>query len=109
MHERQQPSTGGAGWLHALVLVPEFPTPRGCVVVVTVASDGKGHGSTNCLTSTEVAQYEEQIEANILAQTGNAVDLNIASLPRCPDSTTPEALGALDPDSTGRKRCVARN
>ena len=95
---------------HTLVRVPEFPTPRRCVVVVTVATDGRGHGSTDCLTRTEVAQFEEQIEANILAKTGDAVDLNIASLPPCPtDSTTPEALGALDPDSTGRKRCVARN
>ena len=57
-----------------------------------------------------MAQFEEQIEANILEKTGDAVDLNIASLPPCPtDSTTPEALGALDTDSTGRKRCVARN
>ena len=35
-----------------------FPTPRRCTVVVTVAKNGKGFGSTSCLTSAQIDLYE---------------------------------------------------
>ena len=70
-----------------------FATPSGCVVVVTVARNGKGHGSTSCLPRSQ-------------APTG------WNSLPDCPDSTDPAVMNALsgdNDDDNNRKQCVARN
>ena len=70
-----------------------FATPSGCVVVVTVARNGKGHGSTSCLPRSQ-------------APTG------WNSLPNCPDSTDPAVMNLLpgdNDDDNNRKQCVARN
>ncbi len=86
-----------AGSVVSTTTTPTFPTPRGCVVVVTVASNGRGHGSTGCFTSDEAASF------------GDMIDVDINSLPDCPLSTAPADLNELPDDSGGRKRCVARN
>ena len=84
---------------------PTFPTPRGCRIVVTVSENRPGYGSTNCLTSDEIAAHEDTIN------NGKPEDewLDVDSLPPCPLSTAPADLEALDLDSSGRKRCVATN
>ena len=86
-----------AGSVFSTTTMPTFPTPRSCVVVVTVASNGRGHGSTGCFTSDEAASF------------GDMIDVDINSLPDCPLSTAPADLNELPDDSSGRKRCVARN
>ena len=69
---------------------PTFPTPRRCVVIVTVASNGKGFGSTNCLPRSQAPAGWD-------------------NLPACPLSTHTDDMNALPVDSSDRKRCVARN
>ena len=71
----------------------EFPTPRSCVVIVTVARNGRGHGSTSCLPRSQAPAGWN-------------------SLPNCPDSTDPAVMNELpgdNADDNNRKRCVARN
>ena len=82
-----------------------FATPSGCVVIVTVAKNGKGHGSTSCLTDDQVDGYETVIKA----EHSDEQDIAVADLPDCPDSTDPAVMNALPADASGRKRCVARN
>ena len=84
---------------------PRFPTPSGCTVVVTVAKDGKGFGSTTCLTSAQIDGYE----AEIRAQHSDEQAINVSDLPKCPESTHPDVMNELPADASGRKRCVARN
>ena len=86
---------------------PTFPTPRGCTIIVTVAkdSDGKSFGSTACLTSNQVAAYEDQIRSTHPDEGG----IDVSSLPKCPDSTAPADMNALPTDSSDRQRCVAKN
>ena len=83
----------------------EFPAPRGCKVLVTVAEIGKGFGSTGCLTSSQMAVVVAEIEA---AHEG-ASSINVGSIPDCPLSTDPDKMNAIDTASDGRKRCMARN
>ena len=71
----------------------EFRTPSRCVVIVTVARNGRGHGSTSCLPRSQAPPGWN-------------------SLPACPLSTDPDAMNALagdNADENNRKRCVARN
>ena len=84
---------------------PTFPTPSGCTVVVTVAKNGKGFGSTNCLTSTQIGGYE----AEIRAQHSDEQAIDVSDLPTCPESTHTDVMNELPADASGRKRCVARN
>ena len=84
---------------------PTFPTPRGCRVVVTVAKNGKGFGSTGCLTSAQIGGFE----AEIAAEHPDDPAIDVSTLPACPDSTHTDAMNALPTDASGRKRCVARN
>ena len=84
---------------------PTFPTPRGCTIIVTVAKNGKGFGSTACLTSNQVAAYEDQIRSTHPDEGG----IDVSSLPKCPDSTAPADMNALPTDSSDRQRCVAKN
>ena len=60
-----------------------FPTPRRCTVVVTVAKNGKGFGSTSCLTSAQIDLYE----AEIRAKHPDEQAINVSDLPTCPEST----------------------
>ena len=84
-------------------ITPEFRTPRGCKIVVTVAANSKGFGSTNCLTSDEIVTYEATMGA-----LGKPVD--VSALPPCPETTnTGELNEQVEEDESGRKRCVARN
>ncbi len=82
----------------------EFPTPSGCVVIVTVAKNGRGHGSTACLPQAQAQSH------------GTMIGLNINDLPTCPKSTNTEVMNGIDPtpstedgEEEPRKRCVARN
>ncbi len=70
---------------------PTFPTPLGCVVVVT-ATD-RGHGSTGCLPSDQAAGF------------GEMIGVDIDSLPDCPE----DIRDLNEEDTSGRKRCVVRN
>ena len=63
----------------------EWPTPRGCVIVVTVSD--RGHGSTGCVTNNQAASI------------GDTKGYTHSDLPVCPDP--------LPPDKG--YRCVARN
>ena len=83
----------------------DFPTPSGCTVVVTVAKNGKGFGSTNCLTSAQIDGYEAESRAKHSDEQG----INVADLPTCPESTHSDVMNALPADASGRKRCVARH
>ena len=82
----------------------EFPAPRECLVLVTVAKNGKGHGSTGCLTASQLAVVTAEIEA---AHENESID--VGTLPNCPLSTDPDMMNAIDTAADGRKRCVARN
>ena len=84
---------------------PTFPTPRGCTVVVTVAKNGKGFGSTNCLTSAQTDLYE----AEIRAKHSDEQAISVSDLPTCPESTHTDVMNAIPDDASGRKRCVAKN
>ena len=84
---------------------PTFPTPRGCTVVVTVAKNSRGFGSTSCLTSAQIDLYEAEIRAKHPDE--QAID--VSDLPTCPESTHTDVMNALPADASGRKRCVARN
>ena len=79
----------------------EFPAPRGCKILVTVAKNGKGYGSTGCLTANQMAVVSAEIEA---AHDGESID--VGSLPTCPD---PKDFATIQPSADGRKRCVAKN
>ena len=71
----------------------EFATPSRCVVIVTVARNGRGHGSTSCLPRSRAPDGWQ-------------------NLPDCPLSTGPEVMDSIDGDNdddNNRKRCVARN
>ena len=74
---------------------PTFPTPRGCVVIVTV--NDRGFGSTSCLPRNQALSH------------GTMIGVNIDSLPTCPLSTHTDDMNALPTDSSDRQRCVARN
>ena len=74
-----------------------FPTPSGCVVVVTIAANGRGFGSTSCLP-------QAQLESH-----GTMIGVDIDTLPSCPLSTDTDDMNAIPEDSSERKRCVARN
>ena len=63
----------------------EWPTPRGCVIVVTVSD--RGHGSTGCVSKNQAASI------------GDVKGYDHSDLPVCPDP--------LPPDKG--YRCVARN
>ena len=63
----------------------EWPTPRRCVIVVTVTD--RGHGSTGCVTNDQAASI------------GDVKGYDHSTLPTCPDP--------LPPDKG--YRCVARN
>ena len=84
---------------------PTFPTPRKCTVVVTVAKNGRGFGSTNCLTKAQIASFEDEIRA----KHSDEQAINVSDLPTCPESTHTDVMNALPDDASGRKRCVARN
>ena len=68
----------------------EFPTSTGCVVIVTVARNGRGHGSTACLPRSQAPD-------------------GWRNLPACPLSTDPDTMNSIDTAADGRQRCVARN
>ncbi len=76
---------------------PTFPTPSGCAVVVTVATNGRGFGSTACLPQTELQSH------------GTMIGVDIDTLPPCPLSTHTDDMNAIPEDSSERKRCVAKN
>ena len=71
----------------------EFATPSRCVVIVTVARNGKGHGSTSCLPRSQAPDGWQ-------------------NLPDCPRSTDPKTMDSIpgdNSDDNNRKQCVARN
>ena len=81
----------------------EFPAPRGCLILVTVAKIGKSFGSTGCLTADQMAVVVAEIEA---APGHEGEDIDVGVLPICPD---PKDFADIDVSADGRQRCVARN
>ena len=72
---------------------------------MTVAKNGRGFGSTNCLTKAQIASFEDEIRA----KHSDEQAINVSDLPTCPESTHTDVMNALPDDASGRKRCVARN
>ena len=105
VNELNSPAPCTLGTVISTTRSPRFPTPRRCTIIVTVAKNGKGFGSTNCLTSNEVAAYEDEIRSKHPDEGG----IDVSSLPKCPDSTAPADMNALPTDSSDRQRCVAKN
>lgn len=69
----------------------EFPTPRGCVVIVLSDDDVRGHGSTGCVT-------RDEAQAILDIQEGDDV-VDLDDLPNCVEGVRP----------AGGERCIARN
>ena len=78
----------------------EFPTPRGCVVIVTGSDNG--YGNTDCVTRDQaqaILDIQEEVTFDENGDVVSGTPVNLNDLPRCVEGERPAA----------GQRCVARN